>query len=504
MKIKSVWNEFTTPHNFPQMSDDLTTDVAIIGGGVCGVSVAQELSQRGYNVVVLEAKEVGGGTTAHSTGNIYVTVDKNIDRLLQKHDKQVIKELLHGRAWGCQRIEENVKSFSLDCDYKKVPWHFYSSSPESDDKINRDLEASKQIDLPFSSQPFSAPFPIRNSVSLENQAQLNPRLYTRRLAEKIAGPRCHIFEGAEVHSIEKDNNYYQLATTKHKKIRAKYLVHATHTPKGVKIIQSFLGPYREYGIACKLATDSPSPEGIMWGYHGEENFISSRMYEREGQRYLILVGNPHKVGQNSENELNISALEKHAHEYFKTEEITHRWGGQHYRPADFLPYIGQEESDSSVYMATGFSTDGLVYGSLAAKIIADLIDGKPHPLSEILRPYRHDILKAAPNFIKENINVALQLLKDLPHLGKESFSDIPLDSGAVIEKDGQKIAISRDAKGEVAACSAICTHMKCIVNWNPSEKSWDCPCHGSRFDRKGKVIEGPALHDLHKISREDE
>lgn len=235
----------------------------------------------------------------------------------------------------------------------------------------------------------------------------------------------------------------------------------------------------------------------MWGYHDEETFVSSRIYERQGKRYLILVGNPHKVGQNKENMNSIKALEGHAKKFFDVKEITHRWGGQHYRPADYLPYIGQEEAGSSIYLATGFSTDGLVYGCLAGKIIADLIEGKSEPLYEYLRPYRHDPVKAAPNILKENINVAFQYLKDLPLLNQEKIAEVPVGSGQVIEKEGQKLAVYRKENGEVSICSAVCTHMKCIVNWNPSERSWDCPCHGSRFDVEGKVLEGPALHDLH-------
>ena len=191
--------------------------------------------------------------------------------------------------------------------------------------------------------------------------------------------------------------------------------------------------------------------------------------------------------------------------HFEVQSIPFKWGGQHYRPADHLPYLGREEHDSDVFIATGFSTDGLVYGALAGRVISALVRKEEDASTKLLSPTRGNILKSMPNFLKENVDVGWQYLKDLPHtLGDAALDEVPNNSGKVIEHKGQKIAAYRSPDGQLKLCSAVCSHMKCIVNWNDLEKSWDCPCHGSRFDASGCLLEGPALHNLHTASGEEQ
>ena len=209
---------------------------------------------------------------------------------------------------------------------------------------------------------------------------------------------------------------------------------------------------------------------------------------------MIVVGKPHKVGQAESNVDQVHALELFAKKHFSVEEVVYRWGGQHYRPADFLPYIG--ELNENEYVATGFSTDGLVYGTLAAMMIADQIGECENEYLELYDPKRHQPLKSAKEFAKENLDVAKQLLDLIPSFKDGDYQHILPGEGDVIEKDGHKLAVYKREDGEIVVLSAQCTHLHCIVNWNNAEKSWDCPCHGSRFKTDGSVLEGPALKPL--------
>jgi Rieske Fe-S protein len=258
-----------------------------------------------------------------------------------------------------------------------------------------------------------------------------------------------------------------------------------------------LGPYREYGIACRV-NGTNHPEGIFWGLYEEGTVISTRTYRRNGETYLIIVGKPHKVGQKENNEEIIASLEEFAQTHFDVQETTFRWGGQHYRPADLLPFIGPVKKGSTEFIATGYSTDGLVYGTLAAHILTDMITGQDNKWVNLYDSTRKQPLKSGPKFLKENIDVASHYIKDMVGPGDFPVQELKKGEGKVIKKEGKRLAVSRNEDGELEVISAVCTHMGCNVHWNNAEKSWDCPCHGSRFSTDGTVLEGPALDPLPK------
>jgi Rieske Fe-S protein len=339
---------------------------------------------------------------------------------------------------------------------------------------------------------------------MENQAQFNPLRYTQQLAKAIEGDNCKIFEYTQVTDIE-DNNDDEMVKvmTNNGSVLAKYVIHATHTPKGVFLdYHSLLGTYREYGIAAKLAANN-YPEGTFWGYYGINERYSIRSYEHRDEKYIVVVGQPHEVGQKENNIENIHNLEKFLKEHFNVTEITNRWGGQNYKPADGLPYIGRKRKGSNVFIATGFSTDGLIYGVLSAIIIRDLIEERETEYTKLFDATRHNPLKAAGKFIKENAINAAEVFKDYIWCKDAKLEEVPIGGGKVVEVDGNKIAVYKNETGEMKACSAVCTHLGCIVHWNMAEKTWDCPCHASRFTTEGEIIEGPALSPLQKVNIEE-
>lgn len=495
MKTKSLWNQYSLHNHYPTLDQDFATDVVVIGGGITGITTAQLLRQSGMNVVVLEARNVSGGTTSHSTGNLYI-FDKYITKIFDKHGSNAARKLVASRSQALEFIKNNIQTFDIDCDLQTVPWNAYSSHKDADEKIEKYLKVADSLSLQF--QETSLPtttYKVSKAITLPDQAQFNPALYNQGLAVSIQN-KCKIFENSPVLDMHEEKDQITVKTAKGS-IICKYVVQATHTPKGIMMVQTLLGPYREYGIACQIKEDHP--DGIFWGYYTADDLVSTRTYQRDGKKYLVVVGHPHKVGQSKNNIDEIKKLETFAREHFTVSEISHHWGGQHYRPADFIPYIGKSSHDSNVFIATGFATDGLTYGTVAAHLIKDEIHNVKNSLSEIVTPSRFTPFTSGPKFIKENINVIKQYIKDLPQkVEAKSFSEISMGEGKIIELDGQKLAVHRDDKHQLHICSAVCTHMQCIVSWNNAERSWDCPCHGSRFDTEGQVLEGPAISPLEK------
>lgn len=510
MFTQSLWNDYADATAFAPLEEDITVDVAVIGGGITGVTAAALLARGGRKVALLEARSLGGGTTGHSTGNLYVGVDQTLSALSAKYGVETLREVLAARNHAVQMIGRNVGDYGLDCDFTLCDWYFYSDNPESDALVEREFEAARRAGLGIvhAAAP-ELPFSSSRAIRLSEQAQFNPRRYVQGLARATHSGNCRIYENTAVESVMEGRDGVCTVQTAGGAVYAEHVIHATHTPKGIMLVQTLLGPYREYGIACRLdgsgSRGLPGP-GIFWGYPRAGEKYSTRGYARGDERFLVVVGRPHKVGQLKSNEECLRKLEEFAREHFPVAAVTHRWGGQHYRPADLLPYIGRSDDDSNVLIATGFSTDGLVYGTLAAAMLADLIQGKSNPWLELFNPSRKQPLKAAKNFIKENANVFVQYLKDLPgNAEAKEFSEVAPGEGKIVEKNLQKLAVCRTLDNRLLVRSAVCTHLACIVNWNGAEQTWDCPCHGSRFCPDGSVIEGPALQPLHEIElREDE
>lgn len=502
MEKRAIWSRYSKIHNYPGLKDNIRTDVAIIGGGITGISTGLLLAQHGVDTVILESRKVGGGATAHSTGNLYYTIDKILSSLESKYDIDMVKKVAASRMEAMGQIKAWVDQFNLECDYIKVPWFLYSDYQKGCEKIDEEYQAGEKAELPFlQAEKIEIPFPHKKAIKLQHQYQFNPMQYVQELSKAAADTGCQIFENSPVYSVEKENSHYVLHTEEHT-VRADKVVHATHSPKGVRMVQSLLGPYREYGIACELEK-KVLPDGIYWGYHENEKKVSTRSYTKNGENYLIVVGEPHKTGQAGNNKQHIQNLIKFARVHFAVDDVAYTWGGQHYRPADLLPYIGPEKKNSQEYIATGFSTDGLVYGTLAGMIISDQITARNNPWAELYSANRHQPAKAAGKFLKENLNVAGQVIKDYAGLVIKSSnldeSGLKTGEGRIVKYEGKKLAVFKSEDNKLEAVSPICPHLKCIVHWNNAEKSWDCPCHGSRFKTDGSVLEGPAYHPLKKV-----
>lgn len=500
MKQIPVWTEGAYKTRYPQLNQDIIVDVAIIGGGITGITAAHLLKQAGKKVAVLEALSVGSGTTGVSTGNLYATTVEKFDTLRSKYDKNVIRQVAQSRTAAMNLIEHFVTDYDIICEFHHSPWYLFAEHPDAVPVIQKELEAFTDagLDAHFI-QTLPSDVPTLGGIKLDMQAQLNPLKYVQGLAEETHAPDSMIYEYTKVVDYKEGEkgNPCVLHTDRGHRITALHVIMATHTPKGVMFVQTLLGPYREYAIAVSLE-DNIYPQGIFWGLLKDKRHSVRSYTSAEGKSHLLILGEPHKVGQKEDNEECLKQLEIYARERYKVAEVEYYWAGQHYRPADGLPYIGTNGEDSNIYIATGFSTDGLTWGTLAAMLISDHIMGKDNDWWKLYDINRHNPGKAAKEFIKENANVMVQYMKDLPNMNLDAkeFAEIKAGEGKTIAIDGEKYAAYRDMENNLHVVSAVCTHMKCIVHWNSAERTWDCPCHGSRFNINGQVLEGPAIHDL--------
>jgi glycine/D-amino acid oxidase-like deaminating enzyme/nitrite reductase/ring-hydroxylating ferredoxin subunit len=497
MRKTSLWKDDAEASAYAPLRKDLKVDVAIVGGGITGLTAAHLLARAGKSVAVLEAWQVGGGTTGFSTGNLYATVEERLKTIRSKFDRETVQAVAASRTAAIEYIENRVREFAMDCDFHRRPWRLISETEKDDNFLEKEYQACLDVGLDAhldSTTPL--PFNISKALRIENQAQFNPMQYVKALAAHSQGTGCAIFEHTPVLQIQEGSP--NIVYTENGTVTASEVIHATHSPKGVRFVHTLMGAYREYAIAVKLNSGS-YPEGIFWVMNKPHQHSIRSYTTRSGENYLLVLGEPHKVGHKKDNEICFQALETYIGARFDVKSVEYHWSAQNYRSADGLPYIGAIDDKPGVYIATGFATDGLTYGTLAAMIISDLILGNENPWSKLYDPRRHNPLKSAGRFIKESAHVFMHYMSDLPYLAEATqVSAIPPGEGKSVVIKGEKFAVYRDEAGEIHQVSAVCTHMKCLVNWNREQKSWDCPCHGSRFTVDGEVIEGPTAINLPK------
>ncbi len=498
--MDAIWKiDDRAPEQYPPLTDDTTVDVVIIGAGITGLTAALELTEAGLKVMVVEARRVGYGATGGSTGNLYSIVAGGLAPLRKKWNDDVLRDVVRARAGAIDYIEEVVNRFGIDCQFHRRPLHRVVTTDDqaSITMLDSEHEAMQAAGLEVQVIETSPlPFGISKGLRIENQAQFNALTYTQELARAVTQLGTVVHENSPVRSVDKKQGVLH---TDQARVTAAHIVHATHTPKGISMVQAEMIASREYGLSARL-DQGEYPEGIFFVH---DPFHSIRSYSHEGEQYLIVIGEKHKTGDGKQEEHCAGRLRAYTEANFSVKSFDHEWSNQQYSPADSLPYIGHMPGQDNAYLATGFSGDGLVWGTLAATMISDMVQQREQPWYRHLSPKRFTPAKSAAKWLEENATVTSSLVRG--YLGTDKlkqFDDIPRGQGKVVSLEGDKLAIYRDEDGQLTMLSAVCPHMKCLVHWNGAELSWDCPCHGSRFDIRGEVIEGPSCHALaqHKQS----
>ncbi|CAN5172329.1 FAD-dependent oxidoreductase [soil metagenome] len=491
----SLWMATTKESNYPALSGDTNVDVTIIGGGIAGIPTAVMLKKAGLSVAVVEAYRIGESVTGNTTAKVTALHDLIYDYLISKFGQEKAQMYASANQDAIETIAGLVKEYAVDCDFiRKNAFTFTELAKDLND-IEKEVTAAKKLGLPVEyTEKLDLPFMTKGAIKMSDQAQFHPRKYLLALANTIPDQNSYIFENTRALDIKEDKICE--VTTDKGKIKSKYVVIASHFPFYDKAFYfTRMEQNRSYVIAGKPQT---MPNGM---------FINIDQHSFRSQKYknseiLLVGGEDHKSGQGGDTLKRYENVAKYAKERFDIEEILFRWSTQDNFTLDRVPYIGLHRPLSKrVYVATGFNGWGMTHGHVAGSIITSQILGKKHPHATLYNPNRFNPLVDGPKLMTSGYDNAVHTVSG--YLKKRPAEDpkkLKNGEGKILNVNGKKVAAYKDDEGNLHQVSAICTHLGCVVEWNPGERTWDCPCHGSRFEFSGKVIKGPANKDLKKIT----
>ncbi len=507
----SYWIDSTEPIFYEKLNRNINAEVVIIGGGISGITTAYLLSKEKVNVALIEDGFIGSGETGRTTAHIVNVLDDRYFDLEKTFNEKDAALAAESHSQAINFIDKIVKEEKIDCDFQRLDGYLFLHHTDKEENLQKEFSAASKAGLKVS---FAEQVPGIKSVhtpalKFPNQAQFHPLKYMRSLCRKIIEQGGKIFTQTHADEISgkviKASGGFQ--------INAGNIVVATNTPISTRfVIHTKQFPYRTYVIACKIPKGT-LPKALWWdtGEHCSEWFTLPYHYVRlqdynTNYDLLIAGGEDHKTGQADKEEIPEDERYKNLYDWTKEHfpdagEVHYHWSGQVIEPMDSLAFIGKDPTAENVYLVTGDSGNGITHGTLAGIILKDLILGRKNKFSALYDPSRKN-LSSAFIYIKEQLNVAAQYADLFSKGDVENLKDLLSGNGAVIRYQLNKIAVYRDETGKYNFFSAICPHLKCVVQWNKDEKTFDCPCHGSRFSCYGKVINGPANKDLEVFESE--
>jgi glycine/D-amino acid oxidase-like deaminating enzyme/nitrite reductase/ring-hydroxylating ferredoxin subunit len=491
------WEARSDADSFPSLATDLSVDVAIIGAGITGLTLALHLKLAGKRVIVLEAGTVGAGTTGGTSAHLDVLPDQGVQKLIEQHGEEDARRITAARVAAIDQIERWSTEYGIECDFRRVPARIYTEKIDRIEQVQADCEAAHRLGLDVALRSdVGLPFTTIGGFEVAQQARLHPIKYVRGLARAIQGdavPGGHaqVFEHTFVRPPEDGTPCVVHANGQ--KVLAQHVVLATHSAYlGVSQFDLRQAPYQSYVMAVRV--EDTLPDMLFWD--DEHPYHYTRRATSDDPDLLIVGGADHKTGQ-SDSCAHLQQLEDYVTSRFRVLQIERRWSAEYFEPADGLPYIGRVPGTQHLYMATGYSGTGLSYGTVAGKVIAALLLNQAGADDELFSPARLKPLTAAKDFLQENLNAAKHFVADRFTLEEiDSLDVIQRGQGRLVKLDGEACAIYRDEQNRVHVLSCICTHAGCYVHWNDLERTWDCPCHGGRYAPTGQRLYGPPGKDL--------
>ena len=495
---QSLWSATAEMPACGPLERNVHADVCIVGGGIAGLSTAYHLAREGKRIALIDDGPLAGGMTARTSGHLTSMLDDRYFELEKLHGTEAIRVAADSHSAAIERIDEVVRSERIDCGFARLDGYLFLAEGDRVETLERELDAAHRAGLEEVAL-VKAPYAWDAGPCLRfpRQGQFHPLRYLAGLARAIVRDGGQIFCASHADSIE--GGVPKVVHVGRHVISADAVVVATNVPiNNLFLLHTKQAPYMTYVIAAPVPRGSV-PRVLAWDtgdpYH----------YVRVHDEFLIVGGEDHKSGQAADSPERYRRLEAWARARFPAMgEPAFAWGGQVMEPADYLGFIGRNPlDDEGIFVVTGDSGMGLTHGTIAGMLLSDLIAGRKNPWEQLYSPSRLPF-RAAGEMALEDLNMAAQYGHWLTGGDVGSAAEIAPGSGAIVRRGLEKLAVYRDAEGALHGCLAACPHLGCIVQWNPGESTWDCPCHGSRFDAYGRVINGPANRDLASADRPDQ
>jgi glycine/D-amino acid oxidase-like deaminating enzyme/nitrite reductase/ring-hydroxylating ferredoxin subunit len=505
----SFWERTATKFCSAPLSENITSDVCVIGAGIAGVTTAYLLTREDRHVVLIDDGPVGGGMTGRTTAHLVNALDERYSEVEKILGEECSRLYAESHTAAIDQVEQIVAEQKIECDFERVNGYLFVPPDGSVTDLKLELEAIHRAGLRDVERVDRVPFGQFNTdavLRFPRQAQFHPLKYLDSVARAIVDRGGRIFTGTRVIKVQ-DGERVKIETSSGHTIDAQAAVVATNCPINDRlIIHSKQAPYATYVLGLRVTRKVE--HALLWDTaltaEDEKYLIGPIPYHyirlaRDGQDDVLIVGGEdHKSGQADDCEQRFLKLERWTRDRFPfVGEVTDRWSGQVMEPVDGVAYIGRNPGDKNVYVVTGDSGNGMTHGTIAGMLIVDLIAARENPWAQLYDPSRKTLKpEVVADYVAENANVAAQL-RDYVTPGTEPSADqIKNGKGAILREGAKKIAAYRDARGSLHKFSAKCPHLKCIVRWDVCEQTWDCPCHGSRFDALGRVLNGPAITNL--------
>ena len=499
---ESIWKTGTNEKLYGKINDEKIlneeVDICIIGAGITGITCAYELSELGYSVNIIEKNEVCSGTTGNTTGKITSQHNAFYNYLINSFDEEIAKKYLEANEKAINQIEKRIEKENIDCDFEKLTSYIYTDKKEEIQILEKEYETLNKLGFESSYvKDLDLPFQIEGAIGFKNQAQFNAVKYVNGLLERIEKNNVKIYTHTKAIDIDKFDEEYIVKTDKGN-IKAKFVIIASHYPF-LKLQGLYSAKmYQSMSYLIAIETKKELPKGMYISVSNPN--LSIRRAKYEGKEILLIGGGDHKTGKYVTYEQAYGRLEEFAKKYYPDAKILKKWNAEDCISLDKLPYIGQVSSFlPNVYVATGYKKWGMTLSNVATDIIVDSIRGRKNPYADIFSSLR---LQPVKNY-EEMKNMIIDSSKGLI-INKLKQTDIleselPNDCGKIIEIENQKVGVYKDKNGRLLAINPICTHLGCLLTWNQIDRTWDCPCHGSRFRYDGKNICDPAFNDLEVV-----
>lgn len=492
------WIASTPKTDYPALTEDINIDIAIVGGGLTGITSAYLLKKEGYKVALIDAGRIIEGTTGHTTAKITSQHGLVYSKILNNLGKEHAQQYADSNEAAIKFIANLIKEKNIECDFSWQSSYIYTKEDNYVEKIQKESETAAELGIKSTFlKEIPLPFKVKAAIRFDNQAQFHPRKYLLEIQKEIPGHGGYIFENTRIMDV-KEGKPCTLVTEDGKIITAPKVIIASHYPcfDGKGMYFTRLYPERSYVLAVKI---KEKYSGGMY-ITAEDPGRSLRSTNYNDEELVIIGGEHHKTGQGENMNNHYVNLKKFVMDTFTVTDIPWRWSTHDYSTPDDVPYIGNLTSNTpNVFVATGYKKWGMTTSTAAAIILKDLITTGKSPWADVYYPSRFNAGASAAAIIKENADVAKHLIKGKLGVPPNNVL-IENGEGKIVDVDGQRAGAYRDNKGVLHIVDTTCTHVGCELNWNNAEKTWDCPCHGSRFTVEGDIVEGPAVHKLKHIT----